>query len=177
MTSSITTPPGYSRNTLRRFLLPVSAIALLLAGTAGQAQDQPQTPPEKHSTAKDAGEIVSQPVRDVGLAKTRIPPLLEEVSEDPYGMYGAATCAQISRSIANLTGVLGPDFSTAPVQKKGNVAKAGGAALVNSLIPFRGLVREVSGAAPAERRLNAAIDAGYARRGFLRGLKRARGCR
>ncbi len=48
---------------------------------------------------------------------------------------------------------------------------------MNSLIPFRGLVREVSGAGPAERRLNAAIDAGIARRGFLRGLQRAEGWR
>ena len=49
--------------------------------------------------------------------------------------------------------------------------------MVNSLIPFRGIVREVSGAAPAERRLAAAIDAGFARRGFLRGVLSARGCR
>ena len=57
------------------------------------------------------------------------------------------------------------------------IAEAGGKTIVNSLIPFRGLVREVSGAAPAQRRLNAAIDAGYARRGFLRGLAKAKGFR
>jgi hypothetical protein len=49
--------------------------------------------------------------------------------------------------------------------------------VVNALIPFRGIVREITGAAPAQRRLNAAIDAGYARRGFLRGLHYARHCR
>jgi len=49
--------------------------------------------------------------------------------------------------------------------------------VVNSLIPLRGLVREVSGAAPADRRLEAAIDAGLARRGYLRGLAVSRGCR
>ncbi len=41
----------------------------------------------------------------------------------------------------------------------------------------RGLVREVSGAAPAERRKNAAIDAGYARRGYLRGVYETRRCK
>ena len=38
-------------------------------------------------------------------------------------------------------------------------------------------VREVSGAAPQERRLRAAIQAGFARRGFLRGVATARKCR
>ena len=49
--------------------------------------------------------------------------------------------------------------------------------IVNSLIPFRGLVREVTGAAPAERRLQAAIGAGLARRGYLRGLAETRHCK
>ena len=49
--------------------------------------------------------------------------------------------------------------------------------MVNSLIPFRGVVREVSGAAAADRRLTAATQAGFARRGFLRGVHQTRGCR
>jgi CheY-like chemotaxis protein len=40
-----------------------------------------------------------------------------------------------------------------------------------------GLVREISGAAPAERRLQAAVTAGIARRGYLRGLAGARSCK
>jgi len=47
---------------------------------------------------------------------------------------------------------------------------------VNTLLPFRGIVREVSGAAPAERKLAAAVGAGFARRGYLRGLHQARRC-
>jgi hypothetical protein len=49
--------------------------------------------------------------------------------------------------------------------------------VVNSIIPFRGVVRELSGSAEADRRLQAATDAGIARRGFLRGVQRIRGCR
>jgi hypothetical protein len=166
----------------RWLALPTAAVAALLLVTAGQAAQQ--KPPEgsnttapPQSTGKDAKEIVSQPVKDVGIQKTKIPPLLVEVSRNPYGTRGTATCGQISAAIADLNRVLGPDFSAAPPSgKKSNVAKAGGAAVVNSLIPFRGLVREVSGAGPAERRLDAAVDAGIARRGFLRGLRQARGC-
>jgi hypothetical protein len=153
----------------------------LLGLTGGQAQekhrDNAPTATPTPSTGRDAKEIVTQPARDVGIEKTKIPPLLEQVSEDPYGTAGTGSCRQITAAIGDLNHVLGPDFSTSPQPGKRNVAKAGGAAIVNSLIPFRGLVREVSGAGPAERRLNAAIDAGYARRGFLRGLQRARNCR
>jgi hypothetical protein len=166
----------------RWLAFPTAAVAAALLATAGQAVQQ--KPPQGSNTAApaqsnsaDAKEIVSQPVKDVGIQKTKIPPLLVEVSRNPYGTRGTATCGQISVAIADLNRVLGPDFSAAPpAGKKSNVAKAGGQAVVNSLIPFRGLVREVSGAAPAERRLDAAIDAGIARRGFLRGLRQARRC-
>ena len=59
----------------------------------------------------------------------------------------------------------------------GKITEAVGRSVVNSLIPFRGLVREISGAAPAERRLQAAVTAGIARRGYLRGLAGARSCK
>jgi hypothetical protein len=127
--------------------------------------------------AQTTGQIITQPARDVGIEKTDIPPLLVEVSDNPYATAGTASCGQISSSIAALSKEIGPDFTASPVQNKRNVAKIGGAVVVNSLIPFRGLVREVSGASAADRRLSAAIDAGIARRGFLRGLQTARKCR
>jgi hypothetical protein len=151
-------------------LAAVSTAGMTTAAGAGQVE-------QKRSTGQEAEHIVSQPVRDVGIEKTKIPPLLVDISDDPYAVRGAGTCRQIASSIAALTNILGPDYDDVAAPKKRNIAKAGGAAIVNSLIPFRGLVREVSGAGPAERRLNAAIDAGFARRGFLRGLQRSKGCR
>ena len=170
----------FTSNRWRAFSAAAVAVLMTTAGQAAQQErpDDSSRARPAQSTSKDAGEIVSQPVRDVGIEKTKIPPLLVEVSKDPYGSRGATTCRQISAAIVDLNGVLGADFSASPpAAKNRNVAKAGGRAIVNSLIPFRGLVREVSGAGPAERRLNAAIDAGFARRGFLRGLQRARSCR
>ena len=85
--------------------------------------------------------------------------------------------AQIPANIAQLTQVVGPDFTAGVAMKEnraGRVAEAGGKTIVNTIIPFRGLVRELTGGAPAQRLLNAAIDAGHARRGFLHGLHRAR---
>lgn len=154
---------------------PLLAALAVLAAPCLPAVASAQNKPE--STGHAAGQIVSQPVRDVGIEKTKVPPLLASIGDDPYAMRGAGTCRQIGSSVAALNDVLGPDYTGTAAPQKRNVVKAGGAAVVNSLIPFRGLVREVSGAGPAERRLNAAIDAGLARRGFLRGLQRAKGCR
>jgi hypothetical protein len=127
-----------------------------------------------------AGEIVTQPARDVGVAKGEIPAVLAKASANPYGLAGLKSCARLAAAVAELTEVLGADFGTgAPAveSRAGKLAEAGGQMVVNSIIPFRGLVREISGAAPAQRRMNDALDAGLARRGFLRGVHQTRGCR
>lgn len=132
------------------------------------------------SVGNSAGRIASQPAKDVGAVKTAIPPALAAAAANPYNMKGLATCRQIAAAFHSLTDVLGPDFKADQVKKEnkaGKLAEAGGQTIVNSFIPFRGLVREVTGAAPAQRRLNHAIDAGHARRGFLRGLYTGRRCR
>lgn len=60
--------------------------------------------------------------------------------------------------------------------RAGKLAEAGGKTIINKIIPFRGLVREIAGAVAAQRRLDDAVDAGYARRGFLRGIQTMKGC-
>lgn len=144
------------------------------------AQPAPQPAPQPVTGEKSARDIISQPVRDVGVMKTTIPPILVEAAKDPYSLTGLKTCKQLAQAVTDLNAVLGPDFASGPHAQENRTAKlaeAGGSAVVNSLIPFRGLVREVSGAAPAERNLNAAVDAGFARRGFLRGVHRKQGCK
>jgi hypothetical protein len=144
-------------------------------------QNAAQPEPSKlHQSLDTGGRIAAQPVHDVDASRTKIPPVLEAASADPYSLVGARTCAQITRNIAELTDALGPDFESGAARKEnkaGKLAEAGGKTIVNAIIPFRGLVRELSGAAPAQRRLNDAVDAGLARRGFLRGLQNARRCR
>jgi hypothetical protein len=159
-----------------------SVVALALLATGAVAQDgTPAEPPSKlHQSLQTGGRIAAQPVHDVDASRTKIPPVLEAANGDPYSLIGARNCAQIGRSIAALTDALGPDFASGPAKKEnkaGKLAEAGGKSIVNAIIPFRGLVREISGAAPAQRRLNDAVDAGLARRGFLRGLQSARRCK
>jgi len=162
----------------------VAAAGLLLSAAQAPAQNAQGTEAERpkwRESADKAGEIASQPARDVGAVEQKIPPVLLLASADPYSLKAAGSCTQIAIAIGNLNGALGPDYSTSRIATKenraGKLAEAGGQTVINSLIPFRGLVREMTGAAPAQRRLNAAIDAGYARRGFLRGLYLSRKCR
>ncbi|MBU0555111.1 MAG: hypothetical protein KKD64_07490 [Alphaproteobacteria bacterium] len=160
---------------MKKFL-PFVLLSAVFVASPVLAQDEPE---KEDKTAQKAGEIVSQPVRDVGIEKTRIPELLARAVEQPYAPAGRG-CRTVINQMAELNEVLGPDFDSnaeANEDKFGSLAAAGGAAIVNSLIPFRGIVREVSGAAGAERRLEAAINAGLARRGYLRGLAVSRGCR
>ena len=168
------------------------AAALSLAPAPGLAQSRVEQAADKAAqtvdkaaqqagkAAQTAGGIASQPAKDVGLVKTDIPPLLVEAVGGPYDLTGLSSCRELSTAIARLSEVLGPDLDTPPEgaeRTPERVATAGGRAVVNSLIPFRGLVREVSGAAAERRALNAAIDAGFARRGFLRGVHQTRNCR
>lgn len=142
------------------------------------AAGEPSTRDEKRKeTIDDTKDVVSQPAKDVGIAKTRIPPSLVEASEAPYSLAGLKTCRQIADAVRVLDATLGPDYSAGGPNNKVSVGKAAGGAVVNSLIPFRGVVREVSGAAAADRRLTAATQAGFARRGFLRGVHQTRGCK
>ena len=154
---------------MHRIILTAAAIAL--SATPALAQEK---------AAQKASEIASQPVRDVGIDKKEIPPVLAAAGANAYGTDGLTSCAKIGAAIGDLTAVLGTDFGTGEQTAENRaekLAEAGGKTVVNTIIPFRGLVREISGAAPAERRMNAALDAGYARRGFLRGLYLQRGCK
>ena len=154
-------------------------IALPFSGAGALAQDaKPQQPVA--GVLDRAGKIIVQPAHDVGVAKTEIPQVLLKAADDPYSVQGLGNCSELTEAIKELNKVLGRDFTTARQRREnraGKIAEAGGRSVVNALIPFRGIVREITGAAPAQRRLNEAVDAGYARRGFLRGLHYARRCR
>lgn len=144
------------------------AVTLCLAAT-GAAVAQ-------NGTVQDAKEVAVQPARDVGIDKKEVPAVLLEAADDPYSLDSARTCGQITNAIRALNVELGPDFGAEP-GKKPSLLKAGSAAVVNTLVPFRGIVREVSGAASADRRMAAATQAGIARRGFLRGIYTNRACK
>lgn len=154
----------------------VAAISILLLGATPLAA-QRAVPGQD----RDVGDVVTQPLSDVNLRKKDIAPELLAILENPYDLTGIRKCRQIIRAVKELDAVLGPDADEAEVMGKGEKRKqtalsfAGG--IIGGLIPFRFLVREVSGANKAEQEYRAAIYAGVMRRSFLKGFGQARRCK
>ncbi len=72
--------------------------------------------------------------------------------------------------------MLGEDYDITEGRKSGLSIGKAAKSVVGSFIPFRGVVREVSGAAGNERDARAAVMGGMVRRSYLKGLGEGRGC-
>ena len=102
--------------------------------------------------------------------------MLVEAVQNPYAHETLTTCNAIVGEIARLDQVLGNDYDIAGAEDTGLSEGKIAQGVVGSFIPFRGIVREVSGAAGDERKLRAAATAGMTRRGYLKGLGQSKGC-
>lgn len=159
---------------MRRAIISAAATAMLFAMPAGaRQQDRPIT-----NRDPDAMDIAKTPITDLNVGRdNEIPALLVEAVARPYAMDDLNKCRKLSDAIEELDAILGPDLDL-PQEERDRIS-AGRTAkwVVSSLIPFRGLIREVSGANAQDRKVNAAIQAGLTRRGFLKGVGTARGCK
>lgn len=171
---------------LLRPALFIAAAGLALSAVPALAQQQGETKtteaaksPDKPITEQDvdAADVALTPLSDLNLRKGEIPQLLIDAQEQPYTLAGLARCSQIAAAVGQLDAVLGEDIDVA--QAKGQRVSAGRVAqsVAGSFIPFRGVIRELSGANAQERKVQAAIYAGTARRAFLKGVGQQRGCR
>lgn len=124
-----------------------------------------------------AGDVAATPATDLNLRRDEIPPLLLAAQERPYDVAGLRRCSQIQSAVRDLDAMLGDDVDLHPDGRERVTAGRVAQSVVGSFIPFRGVIREISGANQQERRLQAAIMAGVARRSFLKGVGEARGCR
>lgn len=157
---------------LQTFSSAAAALFLLGCGPAlAQQSEQPVTDRDP-----DAERVAETPLRDLNVKKDGIPPVLEAAARNPYATEGLASCARVTAAVQELDRLLGPDFDLGEQERKGVTAGKVAESVVGALIPFRGLIREASGAASAERQLQVAIFAGATRRGFLKGLGVQRGC-
>ena len=150
--------------------LPLAAMLALACatGTAANAQAIPEP---------DVTEVAKTPLRDLNIDARDIPDVLQIAARDPYATKGMKTCNAIVTEIANLDMVLGADYDIAESDGSDRLSEGRiGQSVVGSILPFRGIVREVTGAAGNERLLRAAYTAGMVRRAFLKGWGLGRGC-
>jgi hypothetical protein len=143
--------------------------ASLMASAPLAAQAQQERP--------DVGDVAMTPLNDLGITSKNIPRILIRAVDDPYTREGLHTCNSIAAEVGRLDAVLGADYDAYAEGKGGFDVGRLAQGVVGSLIPFRGVVREVSGAASKDRDMAAAITAGMVRRGFLKGMGQQRGCK
>ena len=127
-----------------------------------------------------ADDVVLSPLSDVNLRKKAIPPVLLAAVDNPYAMSGLKSCSSFSAAITELDGSLGDDFDVVQDktrdEKRGNGAGSLAKAVIGGLIPFHGVIREVSGANGQQRNWDRALYAGSVRRAFLKGIGQTKGC-
>lgn len=157
---------------MRSKLLNGLAVTSLLLSIPAFAQ---QGAPEE-STIKDTANKVAEPFDG-----KEPPQKLLEVQDDPYSLAGLGQCAAIIREVEELNAVLGPDVNESVdksrAKKREETAGRVAGTVAGGIIPFRGLIGEVTGANAERRRYELAVYAGTVRRGFLKGVGLERGCK
>lgn len=175
--------PGLRRLSI---LLLAGGLILLSSGCASapdsEKPDRARTLP-RVDVEMDRGELVDAtkaPLYDFNLQREEIPPELK-IIEDPYSVPKDQKCPAAQYEIMSLDRVLGPDpADTVIIGKDGrtytiNTADALGSTL-SGLIPYRDVIRYVSGANEHEKRIGEAIYKGQIRRAWLKGWMAANDC-
>ena len=146
----------------------LAALASPAFAQSGERQD---------SIGEDAVDAVTQPLSDFNLRKKEIPLILRLAQEEPYNISEVEGCDALRTKVARLDEVLGPDANQ-PAEGKGMINRGLqlGGDVLGGMIPFRGIMRRVTGARAEAKRWEAAIYAGVARRSFIKGYMAGRGC-
>lgn len=145
-----------------------------LAALTSVAEAQPVT-----QRQESVGRTVATPLEDLNLRKVEIPGVLQRAVTDPYVIRGLTGCAAVAAEVGRLDAALGPDRDQAQApEEKGAGATAMGLvrAGAEGVVPYRGWLRRLSGAAAHEARVREAVNAGAARRGYLKGMGMRMNC-
>ena len=125
------------------------------------------------------------PLEDVNLKRDKIPETFKTI-KNPYKVDAELTCAQIATEVTRLDAELGRDWDVPPPDKKGLDERAADgastafldtvASSASGLIPYRGIVRTVTGANSHATKVRKAYERGSHRRTFLKGMGLIKGC-
>lgn len=149
----------------------VSILGLGLVLSLSAASGSVAGPPRPASEGRTIGGAIAQPIRDLNLLRETLPAPLAEAGKSPYA--SPADCAAVDAELALLTKALGPDVDLAPSDDNRFSGEALIAGAVRSAIglPFRGVVRRLSGAEKRDQTFRSAVLAGMVRRGYLKGVR------
>ncbi|HLZ85120.1 MAG TPA: hypothetical protein VKQ54_16265 [Caulobacteraceae bacterium] len=174
----------------------LAALITLAPRAFSAAADQPPPPPpappsnpngelqtpDRAGTANVA-VAATAPLHDLNVTRQGIPPVLLAAITNPYDLPRPLDCGEITRQLGELNFVLGadldePETPQAPslTRKNGHLALALLRGAADSLLPFAGFVRTLSGAQHHDQLVIEAVTAGSVRRGYLKGLGESLRC-
>jgi len=127
------------------------------------------------------------PISDLNLVREEIPAALVEAQKWPYYVPDDQGCDAIAAEISALDEALGPDIDATVPKAKLSLVEEGASAVegatvgairssVAGVVPFRELVRELSGAKQYSKDVADAVVSGTVRRSFLKGIRAAKNC-
>ena len=133
------------------------------------------------------GDAVSAPLEDLNIKRHEIPPVLLRAEANPYDMAHLERCEAIAGEVGALDDALGPDLDEPPApegpdedtqraDKASQLTLEAVSGASRSLIPFHGWVRRLTGAERHSKEVQAAIQAGAQRRGYLKGFGMRMNC-
>jgi hypothetical protein len=150
------------------------------------------------STFEGAFEAVQSPLVDLNIKRETIPQALQDIAGNPYVLDDKPKCSQLAGDVAALDAMLGPDMQKnkrTKLASEGSLTDAasvssytqeGASMLQNeaigfvagkaSIIPFRGLVRRITGASDHAKEVALAYESGKLRRAYLKGMMSAMKC-
>lgn len=162
---------------------------------ANATEDAINNPDTARGSANDVGrggfnEALVAPLTDLNLRSRETPERLTDIEYvyahpiDAAGETDVPSCDEIEVEIAELDQVLGYDYDIIRENEDGemfgvgagNVFLAGVEGATTFFIPFRGAVREASGAASEKRKRTQAYVNGFSRRAHLKGIGLGLGC-
>ena len=168
------------------------ATVLLIGACASTPDSKPDAPPQQSATdraiqqSQDGfGDAAMSPLEDVNLKREKIPEEFKSI-KNPYQVDIEITCEAIAAEVETLNNVLGRDWDIPPPDKAALSERAADGAstafldtvagTASGVIPFRGVVRTVTGANSHARKVRKAYERGSHRRTFLKGIGLVKEC-
>ena len=128
----------------------------------------------------DMGQAMIQPLTDLNITRAEIPPPLKSAAAAPYHRVETESCSAIAAEVRRLDATLGEDLDSADEGDEAAIGAKLAAGALRSLttgwIPFRGIVRRITGAEAHANDVRKAILAGAVRRAYLKGYGERLGC-
>lgn len=122
----------------------------------------------------EIGAAIEQPFRDLNLVQDEPTQVILKAAARPYA--SPANCSAAAMDLRRLDRALGADVDADPETASSTEGLPAGLVRAVASLPFRGLVRRITGAEKADREARQAVIAAVARRGYLRGWLQAGEC-